>query len=68
MNQQPKIHLTIREQQVLELLLIRGSSNKQIGRSLGISESTVKLHMSNILKKYCAKTRTQLMIFARVGV
>jgi len=64
MNQQPNIHLTPREQQVMSLLLSRGSSNKQIGQSLGISESTVKIHMSSLLKKYCAQTRTQLMLFA----
>jgi len=68
MNQQPKIHLTPREQQILGLLLIRGSSNEELGRMLGISESTIKLHMSRILKKYCAKTRTQLMIFAKEDV
>jgi two-component system nitrate/nitrite response regulator NarL len=57
--------LTPREQQVLDLLIERGSTNKQIARNLHIVESTVKLHMSSILKKYGAKNRTQLMVFAR---
>ena len=62
-NQQ--IRLTPREQQVLEILVERGATNKQIARSMRIVESTVKLHMTRILKKYGAKNRTQLMIFAR---
>ncbi len=29
----------------------RGESNKQIARDLGVAESTVKIHVQNILKK-----------------
>jgi len=59
------IKLTPREQQVLDILLERGCTNKQIGKFLHIGESTVKLHMSSILKKYGLRTRSQLIIFAK---
>ena len=42
--------LTEREHQVLQLLA-RGLANKQIGASLGISEHTVKFHISSIYTK-----------------
>ena len=58
------ISLTHRQQQVLSLIVSRGSSNKVIARNLKISESTVKLHITAILKKYCLSNRTQLALFA----
>jgi two-component system, NarL family, nitrate/nitrite response regulator NarL len=58
-----KLKLTTREREVLDLLLQRGCSNKQIARMLGICESTIKLHMGKLLKKTGAKTRTQLIVF-----
>lgn len=57
------ITLTAREGQVLNLIVERGASNKVIAKSLGISESTVKLHMSKIFKKYGVRSRTQLAVF-----
>lgn len=59
------ITLTVRQSQILNLIQHRGSSNKIIAQTLGISESTVKLHVGAILKKYGAKNRTQLAVFAR---
>lgn len=58
------IHLTTRQRQVLELIKTRGSSNKQIARLLDLSESTVKLHIGQILKKYGCTNRTQLALTA----
>ncbi len=58
------IHLTARQQQVLDLIKTRGSSNKQIARLLDLSESTVKLHIGQILKKYGCVNRTQLALAA----
>jgi DNA-binding NarL/FixJ family response regulator len=58
------IVLTPRQQQVLNLVTRQGASNKVIARTLAISESTVKLHMTQILKKYGARNRTQLAVFA----
>lgn len=59
------IQLTPRQTQILNLVLERGSSNKVIARTLNISESTVKLHLGNIFKKYGVKNRTQLAVFAK---
>jgi len=60
-----EIKLTVRQAQVLQLIQDRGASNKIIGKVLGLSESTVKLHIGAILKKYGAKNRTQLAVFSR---
>jgi DNA-binding NarL/FixJ family response regulator len=58
------IHLTPKEQVILELLVERGLSNKQLARHLHCTESTIKLHVSNLLEKYGARNRLQLVIFA----
>jgi DNA-binding NarL/FixJ family response regulator len=60
-----KIILTPRQRQILDIVVTRGVSNKNIARMLHISESTVKLHMSSILKKFGLRNRTQLALFAR---
>jgi FixJ family two-component response regulator len=51
--------LTTRERQVLHLV-IAGAVNKKVAFELGISEITVKLHRSNMMKKMGASTITQL--------
>lgn len=58
------IQLTPRQLQVFNLIKSRGASNKVIARSLGISESTVKLHVTEIFKKYGVKNRTQLAVLS----
>lgn len=55
--------LTDRENSVLELLA-EGRSNKDIGTTLTISEHTVKVHVSRILKKLMAGNRQQAVRFA----
>lgn len=60
-----EIKLTPRQQQIQDLIIDRGASNKLIARMLNISESTVKLHMTQILKKYGLTNRTQLALFAK---
>jgi NarL family two-component system response regulator YdfI len=50
--------LTERENQVLQLLA-RGLPNKQIAMQLGISEHTVKFHISSIYSKLQATNRTE---------
>lgn len=62
------IILTPRQNQVLSLIVSRGASNKAIARILKISESTVKLHITAILKKYSLRNRTQLALFCRTDV
>ena len=55
--------LTPRELDVLRCLG-EGSSNKEIMDTLQLSESTVKMHLSNIRKKLNAADRTQALIEA----
>jgi DNA-binding NarL/FixJ family response regulator len=50
--------LTAREQEVL-LLLSQGLPNKLIARELGISEHTVKFHVSSLYAKLGASSRTE---------
>ena len=52
--------LTEREQEVLELLS-GGLSNRAIGERLGISERTVKAHVSNLFDKHGVRNRTELV-------
>lgn len=62
------VDLTERETEVLRLMA-RGQSNKQIARSLHISEKTVKTHVSNILSKLGVQSRTQATLYAiRIGL
>ena len=55
--------LTNRETQVLRHVAL-GLSNREIGRSLGISVETVKEHVQNILRKINASDRTQAAVWA----
>ena len=55
--------LTKREMEVLKCLTI-GMYNKEIDLKLGISESTVKNHISNLFKKIGVADRTQAAVFA----
>lgn len=58
------IHLTPRQSQILRMISETGSSNKIIARKLKISESTVKLHVTGLLKKFGVRNRTQLALFS----
>lgn len=55
--------LTNREYEVI-ILLSEGLFNKEIGARLGISEKTVKNHVSNIFKKINVSDRTQAALYA----
>jgi DNA-binding NarL/FixJ family response regulator len=55
--------LTARELEVLELIA-EGMINKEIAKSLYISEKTVKNHVSNIFRKLNVSDRTQAAIYA----
>jgi DNA-binding NarL/FixJ family response regulator len=55
--------LSPRELEVL-LLVAGGETNKQVAQHLGISERTVDRHMSNILSKIDAPSRSAATAFA----
>lgn len=55
--------LSERELEVLELMA-KGHSNKEIGRELWIGETTVKTHVSHILRKLGQGDRTQAVLAA----
>ncbi|AWK87176.1 response regulator transcription factor [Azospirillum thermophilum] len=55
--------LTQRQREVLECLRL-GKSNKQIAYELGLSEGTVKIHVTAIFKSLGVKNRTQAVIAA----
>jgi DNA-binding NarL/FixJ family response regulator len=56
--------LSDREREVL-LLASRGMANKQIGRSLGIAERTVKVHLGNVFRRIGVSDRTSAALSAR---
>ena len=58
-----RAHLTSRELDVLAELA-RGRANKAIAFELGVSERTVKTHVSNILGKLGFTDRTQAAVYA----
>ena len=55
--------LTRRERQVLEQLA-SGAPNREIARSLEISERTVAIYVSSILSKFDAQSRTEAVAVA----
>ncbi len=56
-------HLTLREEEVLELVAQR-CTNKEIAKHLVISEYTVKNHLSNILSKLHLRSRAEAARYA----
>jgi DNA-binding NarL/FixJ family response regulator len=62
------VHLTARERDVLAAIT-RGRANREIARQLGLSEKTVKTHVSAILTKLGVQDRTQAALYAvRTGI
>lgn len=61
---QQKQLLTEREEDVLDLVS-EGLLNKQIAARLGISESTVKTHLTNIYQRIGVTDRTQAALWAQ---
>jgi DNA-binding NarL/FixJ family response regulator len=55
--------LTPREQEVARAIA-EGASNKEIARSLGITERTVKLHVGAVLEKLGVRDRLQVALIA----
>jgi DNA-binding NarL/FixJ family response regulator len=57
------VELTPRETEVLTMVR-QGFANKQIARRLGITERTVKAHLSSAFQRIGARDRTQAAIWA----
>jgi len=56
--------LTFREREVLGLLA-SGMANKHIARRLGITEKTVKAHLTNVFSTLGVTSRTQAALWAQ---
>ncbi len=63
-DHRPDDTLSVRERQVLHLIA-QGMANKQIGRALGISERTVKVHVGNVFRCLGVGDRTSAALWAR---
>ncbi len=63
-NPDPLNVLTQREQAVAHLVA-QGASNREISETLGISEKTVKAHLSSIFQKLDIRDRLQLALLVR---
>jgi DNA-binding CsgD family transcriptional regulator len=61
---QPKL---TKQQAIVLRWVQQAFTNKQIAKRLGLAESTVKLHVGAILKKYGCRNRSQLAIFSSAG-
>jgi len=60
----PADRLSARELQVLRLLG-KGLANKQIGRALGISERTVKVHVGHVFRQIGVADRTSAALWGK---
>ncbi len=56
--------LTPRQREVLKLMG-EGLSNKEIARQLGLSENTVKIHVTGVLRSLQVANRTAAVVLAR---
>jgi DNA-binding NarL/FixJ family response regulator len=55
--------LTPREKEVLDCL-VEGCSNRQTASKLGISDQTIKVHITSIMRKLNANSRTEAVVTA----
>jgi DNA-binding NarL/FixJ family response regulator len=62
-TQDPRDQLSDREREVL-VLVADGLANKQIARHLGISERTVKAHLTSVFQRIGVTDRTQAALWA----
>jgi DNA-binding NarL/FixJ family response regulator len=59
-----KFELTVRQQKLMELVA-QGLTNKEISKELGLSEYTVRNHISRILRQLDAESRSEAVEVAR---
>jgi DNA-binding NarL/FixJ family response regulator len=55
--------LSVRERETVDLL-VQGMDNSQIAKAMGLSEPTVKLYVSRLLRLFGVKNRVQLVLLA----
>ena len=63
MGKRSQSPLSERESEVLGLIA-KGRSNKEIGSLLGVTEGTVKIHVTNIFSKLDVAARTEALVVA----
>lgn len=63
---EPLSSLTAREREIL-VLVSQGKSNRRVASSLGISEKTVRNHLSAVFSKVGASDRTQAVVMGIRG-
>ena len=61
-----QIPLSRRQIEVLKTLQ-SGLSNKEIARTLGLSEATIKIHVRHLMRKFGVVNRTQVAVLSRHG-
>ena len=62
-GEEASVVLTPRERDVVSLL-VEGASNKQIARTLGITERTAKFHVIAVIRKLHARNRSEVVAIA----
>ena len=60
------VPLSRRQVDVLKTLQ-SGLSNKEIARTLGLSEATIKIHVRHLMRKFGVVNRTQVAVLSRQG-
>lgn len=63
-NQRPKFGLTDRQAEIVAAI-VEGLNNPEIAKQLGISQDTVKQHLTAVFDKCGVSTRLELAMFAR---
>ena len=58
------VDLSVRERQIVAYLL-QARTNREIARSLSISEKTVKRYMTNLMQKLHARNRVEVAMQAQ---
>jgi two-component system nitrate/nitrite response regulator NarL len=53
--------LSSRQRQIFDLVVV-GQSNKEIARTLGLSESTVKIHITKLFEKLGVRNRSAVAL------
>lgn len=62
-NPRSEIHLALTEREIDVLALLqKGKQNKIIAHALNISESTAKVHIRNIMRKFHLRNRTEVAL------